>query len=63
MLPAVFADLAFDAARKRANDEGRVLLVSVSAKDHAACEEMDRAAWTDPAVAARIEQGLSLIHI
>jgi len=63
MLPAVFADLAFDVARRRANDEGRVLLVSVSAKDDAACEEMDRAAWTDPAVGARIEQGAVAIRI
>ena len=63
MLPAVFADLPFDAARKRADDEGRVFLVSVSAKDDAACEEMDRATWTHPAVAARIEQGAVAIRI
>ena len=63
MKPAVFLDLDFEAARDRANEEGRILLVNVVASQNAECQEMDRTTWRDPEVEKRIAEGAIAIQI
>lgn len=63
MKPAVFVDLSLEAARTRAKEEGRVLLVNVVAKESAECQAMDRTTWSDPRVAERIAAAAIAIQV
>ncbi len=63
MKPSVFLALDYEAALARARQEGRVLLVAVTASGSPACEVMDQVTWTDPKVVARIGEAALAIQL
>jgi thiol:disulfide interchange protein len=49
---ALFTDLSYDRAMKKATDEGRMLIVKATAVWCKPCKEMDRTTWVDEQVAS-----------